>query len=225
MRDRVTHAPHLAVAAFLERQFENRLRALSRRHHACDADSGRQRALAVEIDAAAETREIPFVRYAGDLCFVCPLEFVTRMRDLLGERAVVRQDDQSLRIEVESANRKEVARDTCAGDEIDHRLTPLRIRSCTDDTPWLIHQEMPANRRGLEPAAIHTNVVCFRIRFRAECRDGLAVDFDSALRDQDFSRSPRCDADLRKQLVEANLPAVCLPAVALAKAGSSMFEV
>ena len=73
-----------------------------------------------------------------------------------------------------------------------------------DDAARLVQQQMAAHRGRLQPSAIDADVVLLGIDLRPERGDDLVVDLDAALSDEVISRSPRGDAHVREQLVQAH---------------------
>ncbi len=121
---------------------------------------------------------------------------------MVGEIAVVGQDQQSLRIEIETADRIDIARESARDGEIDDGRTPLRIGSRAHDAARLVDEQVPAfGRRALQPAPVHLNLVLRRIRLAPECVNDPSVDFHSALPDQLISRTPRRDTGRGENLV------------------------
>ncbi len=91
MRDGVAHAADLAVAPFANRDFEPRARPLPALERPQPAHVSRPSPPAFDRHASPEPVQIPIVGHAFDLDVVGPLQRVARVRDVLGEVAVVGQ--------------------------------------------------------------------------------------------------------------------------------------
>ena len=80
-----------------------------------------------------------------------------RMREPRGEVAVVGQEEQPFRVEVEAADRIHVLAD--AGQQIDHRRPTLRIRSRRHVPARLVQQQVSMMLDHLHTAAVDADVV------------------------------------------------------------------
>jgi hypothetical protein len=99
-----------------------------------------------------------------------------------GQVAVVGHDDR-FRVVVETTDRIKITLHARLREHLDDRLAPLGIRSCVDDAARLTsgkHLRSPL----LEATPVHTDVVDFRVRARAEFTGHLPVHFNAALADQ-----------------------------------------
>src|SRR4051812_12414599 len=94
--DCLEHPANLSVPTLVERQLDARL---------CQApDSGRSRHAVFELDSFGQGLEYVFVRTAVDVGDVHLLHPVTRMREPVRERAVVREQQRSGGIDVQPAD-------------------------------------------------------------------------------------------------------------------------
>ena len=117
MADRLAHAPDLALAALVDRELEHVGPQL--------AHLGGRRAAVVELDAVAQRAQ----RAVGDRApptraTVGLGHLVARVREAVGELAVVGQQDQAGRVGVEAADRVEAR-------------PGARTRSTTVGRPWV----------------------------------------------------------------------------------------
>src|SRR5437879_3738838 len=97
MADRFAHALDLPVPALVQRQLEPRR---------CQTPDGGQSGQAVlELDALREGLQGRLAWSPVDVDLVHLLDAVARMRETVGERAVVRQQQRARRVGVEPADR------------------------------------------------------------------------------------------------------------------------
>lgn len=85
---------------------------------------GGQRLLPVDHDAASELVERAGRRMAVQHCLILFVQLVAWVHNSVGELAVVRQQQQSLGVAIEPANRQDAALHT---DEIHHRVATTFI--------------------------------------------------------------------------------------------------
>src|SRR5688572_3194377 len=219
MADRLAHPPYLAVASLADSDEENAMCPLvaglltfvRRPFTGCRAFLGGRpaqqlhvrghRPPAVERDPAAQPADRLLIRCSGDIRLVGPFDFVTRMRQARGEIAVVCQQQQPFAVVVEAANRVDVF--AHAMEQVDHRLTTLRIGAGGDDARRLVQQDVAMALRGAQPPAVNADVVGQRVGLDAHFTDRPAVDRDAPFLDQLLGRTPRGDARLRQDLLEA----------------------
>jgi hypothetical protein len=212
---RLAHPPHLAIPPFADRDEQHaftlrtpvesgfrRTSSFVQQH-----DIRRQRPPAIEGNAPPEPLDGVVVRNAGHVCFVRALDAMPRMREHRGQFAVVREEQQAFGVVVEAANRVDVL--AHAGEEIDHRAAPLRIRPRRDVARRLVQQDVAQVLRRLDAARVHPDVVGCGVRFDAHLADGLAIDADASLRDQFFRGASGGDAGLREDFLEALLHCRC----------------
>ena len=106
--DVLEQAPHDAVATLVDDQLDDG--ALARRTAVAaldDAGAGHRHGTVVERDAGEELLDDPLVELALDLGDVGLLDLVRRVRQALGEVAVVGEDQQARRVGVEPADVEE----------------------------------------------------------------------------------------------------------------------
>jgi len=187
--DRVAHVADLPVAPLANRKLDHAARLAARPDHAQEPDARGQGPASLDLDTAAQAIEVVIVRHTGDLRFVRPLQLVPRMRHALGELAVVGEQNQALGIGIQPADGIEVPADAAARHQIDDGRALLRIRSRAHHAARLEHQQVPARRRLLEPAAIDLHFVVLEVRLGPELGDHAAVHLDSALTQQLVGRA------------------------------------
>src|SRR5713101_3564550 len=114
------HAPNLTVAAFGDRDFEDALAAAL----ANAFDARRARRSIFELDSAAELVELRISQVFGCLHEVRLRHFVIGIRQPLGERRVVRENQQPAGVEIEPADGEEIL---ISLQQIVNRRSPLWI--------------------------------------------------------------------------------------------------
>ena len=120
------------------------------------------------------------------------------MQHALGPGAVVREQQQALRIRVEPADRIEpLAR----ADVIDDRATPALVVRGRNDTDRFVQQDVPMRRRRRNRSAIDLDARVFH-HPRAKRRDELAIDAHASPADELLGVATRCDAAVRHHLLQ-----------------------
>jgi len=114
--------------------------------------------------------------------------------------AVVGEEQQSLRLVVQAADRVDVFAD--ANEQVDHRPAPLRVGPGRHVAGRLVEQDVALALRRAEAAAVHADVVGVPVGFGAHLEHRLAVDRDPALGDQPFGGAARRHAGLREDLLQ-----------------------
>ncbi len=155
------------------------------------------RALAVERDAVAQLVERLAIRHAAHARLVRALELVARMHQPLGKAAVVGEDDEPVRVVIETAHGIEVPANLRALEQIDDGGTLLGVDARAHVAARLVEQDVAALRLR-QAAAVDANVVGHRIGARAELAHGRAVDHHAAVEDQLLGGAARRDARLRQ---------------------------
>ncbi len=201
--DRVAHLSHLAIPSLVNHEREDGLRSSGCVDRLADAHLGGRGPAAVDLQAPLEPSEQPRLRNPPHAHFVLARYAMPRMGEPRGEIAVAREEQQPLGVVVEAAYRIDVIVDATAGDEIDHRRTPLRIRSAGDVSARFVEQDVSGAAGRLDPSAVDADVVNLRVRLRAELGDRRAVDADPSLRDERFRRAARRDARGGQDFLEA----------------------
>ena len=116
MPDRLAHAAHLAVAALVDRDAQEA--GVEQR------DLGRRGEAVVELDALAQAAERAAVRLALDLDEVLLVDAEARVREAVGEVAVVGEQQQALGVGVEPADREHPG---LGGHQVDDRRPALGV--------------------------------------------------------------------------------------------------
>lgn len=147
--DGLAHPSDLAVPTLVEDELQEARSEL--------ADPGRRRATVLEVDATSECFDHLRPWISLDLGDVRLLDAVSRMRETVRQRPIVREYEQSGRVEVEPADGNDAG---VAADELDDRPPPTRIGDGRDDVPWLVEKDVPERLRendlsvDLDPVAV-----------------------------------------------------------------------
>jgi hypothetical protein len=198
--NRLTHVPHLPRAPFVQHDRDHRLILARAKPRLDQSHSGGRGPVAVDRHTPAQAIERRLVGHAADAHVVFPFHLVTRVEQALGQRTVVGQQQQSLGVVVEPPNRIDVLTDV--RQQIEDRLSTLRILPRRHVPPWLVEQDVPVMGDDPDPLAIDADVVVRGIGLRAEFQNRLAVDAHAALRDQALGGATRCHTGGRQNFLQ-----------------------
>ncbi len=183
--DRFDHAVNLAMLALVDRDAEPRVLRIRRQN--LDLCGQRDRAV-VELNAFAEPLDVLGAQLAVDL-HVIRLRHVARGREELRRQlTVVGEQQNTLGIEIETADRLHRHRQVLQVVH-DHGTTTV-IRHCRDAALGLVEHDVEVLERDYR-LAIDRDVVLVRIDLGAEHRDRLAVDVHASRGDQIFGLAAR----------------------------------
>ena len=149
-------------------------------------DSG---ALSIEHHPGQQLRREPWLPGAIKCHFVFFFNFVTRMRQVLGEIAVVGEDEQSFGLRVEPADIEE-AREL-RRQEIENRVARIGIGACRDETRRFMQDQVEL-AFAADELVPHLDVIALG-RLRAEIGADAAVDRNASVGDQLVAMPPRTD--------------------------------
>jgi hypothetical protein len=186
--DCVEHVPDLPVAPFSHGDAQLGAAFLPARQQ---LDLGGLRATAVDRHAPGETFDVVPIGDAHHEHVVDASDAMTRVRELRGEIAVVGQQQQSVRIEIEAPDGVHVF--TNAVQQVDDRRPPLRVRSRRDISARLVKEKVPVPIGELDSPAVHAHIVVRRVRFGSELAHRDAVDRDPPLDHQLLGCATRRD--------------------------------
>jgi hypothetical protein len=205
MPDRVAHLPDLPVAALVNNQREDGLLATAFLEHLADGCLRRRGPPAVDHDAALEPLEIVAIGDPAHLRLVLACDFVARMRQARGKITVAREQEQSLGVVVQSADRIHVVADSRFAQQIEHGRTLMRIGTAGDVSPGLVQKDIKPARRGPDAPPVHANVVVLGIRLRSQLCCGPAIDADAPFDDQALRGASGRHSSSGQDLLEAEL--------------------
>ena len=123
------------------------------------------------------------IRNAANLDVILAFDLVARMREMRGELAVTRQQQEALGIEVEPPDRVDVFVNTAFLQEVYDGRPMLRIRATGDVAARLVHEDIDSPARRLDAPAIDADVVTLRVSLRAQLGHRRAVHRHAALAD------------------------------------------
>src|SRR5205807_5527573 len=121
---------------------------------AYDADLGRARDALVEPDPAAQRRERARRRLARELDFVLALVSIARMKHAVGPVAVVREEQEPLRVRVQTTDRIEAL---ARAEELDHGPAAPLVARGRHDAARLVHHDVAPSRRRRHGALVHAD--------------------------------------------------------------------
>ena len=132
---RVEHATHLTFAALVDGDLDERgLGALLLQSHL-----GRGGHAVVELDPLPQRPQGATADLAADASHIGLLHAVARMHEVVGEHAVVREDDQAGGVHVEPAHREQ---GPSVGHEVDDHALGVRVATGTGDASRLVDQDV-----------------------------------------------------------------------------------
>ena len=202
MPDSVGHLAHLTGPSFMNRHAQNRCVPFGAPlPQQLDLRGGRSATL--DDDASRKAIDVVGIGNAQHLGFVHTLDLVFRVGERGGEIAVICEDEQPLRIEIEPADGIDVFAHTFQ--EIEDSGPVLGIGSRGDVPSRLVEKEVTVPLRLLDPTFIDANVVDLRICLGTELRDGGAVDLNPSFLDELFCRAPRRDAGGGNDLLKTDV--------------------
>jgi hypothetical protein len=214
--DLFEHLAELAVTAFNEDDLEPRVVAASGSTSALIADFTGIKATdlcgsglhargsgldAIDRDAFAEALEGFFGGLATDLHEVRLLHIGSGARELVGQFAVVGDEQQAFAQVVEAANGIEALLDL--REELHDRGTAFGIADSCDESLWLVEHVVAMAFGALQELAVNPDVIAGGVGLCAELGDNLSVDLHAALRDEFFGVAAAGDAGLGKYLLKA----------------------
>ena len=146
----------------------------------------------VEGDAGEQLLDDALVELALDLGDVGLVDLVRRVRQALGEVAVVGEDEQPGGVGVEPPDVEEPLGPV--GDEVAQAATPLGVAHRGDHAARLVEHEVDRGADRRQPLAVDADHGGARVDLGAEPGDDLAVDLDVRPR----ASAPRTCADWRR---------------------------
>ena len=190
--DGVAHAPHLPVAALVDRDAQE--------PSVEQGDLGRRGAAVVELHALPEAAERAAVGLALHLDEVLLVHAEARVGEPVGEVAVVGEEQQALGVGVEPAHGEHPR---LGGHEVDDGRAALRVARGGDDARRLVEQVV--DEAGLHPdlGAVDLDDVDLRVDPSPEHGD-LAVHPHPAGVDQVLAHPAAAEAGLGQHLLEAD---------------------
>ena len=139
-----------------------------------------------EHDSLLEARHGPVRNLALHLDLVDTFDAAGRVGQGCSQFPVVREQQQAFAVDVKASHGLDGDRQL--GQQVAHRLTPLRVVGRADHPPWLVHREIDAHGRDADPDTVAHDLVLPRIYGPTDDRQ-LVVHRDTALRDQHLALS------------------------------------
>jgi len=190
MRNRVEHLADLTVPALVNHDREHRLLAARRFEHLVQAHVGRRGSPAINYHATREALEAVPIGNAPNLDVILALDLVARMRQMCGEIAVARQEQEAFGVVVEPPDGIDISRNAAFLQQVDDRGPVLGVRAAGDVAARFVHQDVDPAPGRLDAPAVDADVVRISVRLGAELGHGLPVHRHAALTNQILSCPP-----------------------------------
>ena len=191
MPDGFEHPSHLPVAAFVEREIDDRM--LARRRD--DPQSRRRSTSFLELDAALNASRRLRLEASAQRRAVQLFDAEARMRQRVREIAVVRQQQDARRVVVEPSDRNEARRTRASAfpQKIGDGAPPLRIAHRRDNARGFVEHDDFARALAGDETAVELDAVALG-DLRPQLANDPSIDLDATGDDQRFRRASRCDA-------------------------------
>ena len=148
----------------------------------------------VEANAGPDFGEIPRGWGPVELDLVLLLHLVAGVSQSLGEVAVVGQDQQSFRVQVQPADGKDAMCSHVGWQKVQYRASPALVSNGGDDASRFVHEEIHGRRWSLNRAAPNCHSIEIRPDQMGSIRRGSAVDRNFAGDDSLDEPAARPDA-------------------------------
>lgn len=152
-----------------------------------------------KMNALPELAENGGLRRTRDANAIDLIDAVTGMCQLIGEFAIIRQDDQAFARLIKSPHGEQPF---VAANQVDGTRPSTGIVVRTQDPGGLVKHVVNASRSG-QRCPIDSNPLCQRIHARPECLHDRAINFDASFEDQLLAVAPTTDAGSRENLLES----------------------
>lgn len=120
---------------------------------------------------------------------------------MLGERAIVREEEQAFACVIESPDRVQAF--GLLTEEFHDRRPAFRVVSGRDIAFWFVQKKVDEFLPNPQGGPIHTDGVVSRVGFRAQFGHDFAVDANATRRDEFFGLTTRGDSSGRENLLQA----------------------
>jgi hypothetical protein len=184
----VAHVADLPRPPLVKRDRHQRLIPARTEARVDETDHGGRRAPALDGHAAAQPLEGVVAGHAAHPGVVLAFHLVARVQQAGREVAVVGQQQQALRVVVETAHRVDVL--AHVRQQVEDGRPLLGVLPGRHVAARLVEQDVPVARGDADTLAVHADVVVRRVGPRAEFPDGHAVDRHAAVQDKRFGGAP-----------------------------------
>jgi hypothetical protein len=181
---RIAHVADLTRPPFMQRDRHQRLILARAEARVDEPDHGWRRPAALDGHAAAQPLERVVTGHAAHPGVVLALHLVARMQQAGREVAVVGEQQQALRVVVETAHRVDVL--AHLRQEVQDGRPLLGVLPGRHVAARLVEQDVPVARGDADTLAVHADVVVRGVGPRAEFPDRHAVDRHAAVQDERF---------------------------------------
>jgi len=161
----------------------------------------RLRDAVLQLNARVQLRQAAGFGHAPEDRFVRFADMVLGVCDLVDEVAVVGEEDQALRVDVEAADGAQEGL-LLQVDVVDHGPSGMRVAHRAGDAARFVQRDIVVACRGLDLATVEDDLVNGDVYLGAKLLDGLAVDRDPALFNQILATATRRDPGCRQDLLQ-----------------------
>ena len=188
---------NFAVLAFLQFQFQNRAASLM----SYDTNALKTEEAFGKVHPVPQLIQCLWSRPAGDMTTIAPHHFETGMRQSLGKIAVVGQQQQALRVFVQSPDREEpLIRDR---DHVDRARTSFRVAVGAEHAFGFVQQEVTESGKS-QPFGIEADIVSFRGDGTSRIVDDDPVHRNAAVPNVLFTVAPRVHSGHGEEFLQAH---------------------
>ena len=197
MTDRLAEAPHVVPPSLVHRDLEPGLGGQRLEYPGARGGGPAVR----QAHPATQAHERQRVGSAPHLGVVDPGDLLPRMEKPVGERAVVREEEESGRVEIEAPDGVQALRD--APEETPHRRPALGVAERAHHDARLVEHQGAGRTGAREAGAVDGDRVAERIGARPELVHHGAVQRDAARPDELLRLPPRGKPGGADQLLQA----------------------
>ena len=166
------HTAHLPIAPLMDDRFNHGAPLL----RAQNAQTRGSRPAVRKEDPTTQLHQSLRSDFANDLRMIDLRDLIARMKQPLCQRAIIRDEEQPLRIGIEPTHGIEPRREI--GQEIEHGLAPPIIPRRREIATRLVEENIKSLFLWLNAVAIDGNDMMCRIIFRAELRHDSTIHTD-----------------------------------------------
>ena len=197
----VAHVADLPRPPLVERDRHQRLILARAEARVDETDHGGCRAAALDGHAAAQPLEGVVAGHPAHPGVVLALHLVARVQQPGREVAVVGEQQQALRVVVETADRVDVL--AHVRQQVENGRPLLGVLPGRHVAARLVEQDVPVARGDANTLAVHADVVVRRVGPGAELTDRHAVHRHAPVQDERLGGAPRGDAGGGEDLLQA----------------------
>ena len=202
MANRREHPTHLAIPTLPKRDPRAGLVTTPRCSPAVQPHICRFAPATINHDTRTKLPERSSVGDSAYDGFVHPLDTIPGMSQSRRQISIVRQQEHTLRVVVESTNRIHIF--AHAGHQIEDRPPVLRIETGRHEPNRLVEKKVPTALCAPDTTPVNTDIVSIGVGSTPELRDDLTVHRHTAGLDHAFGGTPRGDPRPGQDLLETD---------------------